>query len=95
MIQLNPKIVLNRSKLSKALLFSNCPRLTDKGLKELASKKEVIRLSMNGANVKAIAKVFFQRHIHPLVRAFLILHLHIGNSSVPFHLSSWKKKDIT
>ena len=95
LIKLNPKIVLNGSKSSKTLLLSNCPRLTDIGLKELASKKEMVGLSMKGANMEAIAKVFFQRDILSLVRGSLILYLPIRDSRVPSHLSSWKKKNIT
>ena len=72
LIQLNPKVVLNGSKLSKTLLLSNCPRFTDIGLEELASKKEVVGLNMNRANVEAIAKVFFQSDILSLVGASLI-----------------------
>ena len=84
LVQLNPKIVLNGSKLSKTLLLSNCPRLTDISLKELASKEEVVRLNVDGANVKAITKIFFQSDTLSPIWASLILHLLIGNSGIPF-----------
>ena len=94
MIQLNPKIILDGSKLCKTLLLSDCPRLTDIGLKELASKEEVVGLNMRRANVEAIAKVFFQANILPLPGGCLIFQLIEGNPGVPSQLSSWKEKDI-
>jgi hypothetical protein len=87
-------MILNVLKLSKTLLLSNCPRLANIGLKELASKEQMICLNMSGANVEAIAKVFFQADIPPCSRRSLIFHLIVGNGRVPSHLSSWEKKDI-
>ena len=94
MIKLHPEIILFGSKLAQTLLLSNCPRLTDICLKELASKKEMIGLDMSRMNVKAIAKVFFQADSLPAIVIGLIFPLPLWNSRVPSHLSSWKKKDI-
>lgn len=94
LIKLHPEIVLNGSKLCQTLLLSNCPRLTDICLKEFASQKEVVGLDMSGANVEAIAKVFFHADTLPAVRTGLIFHLHVGNRGVPSQLSSWEKKDV-
>src|SRR6266849_4892674 len=87
-------VILPGGKLTQTLLLSNCPRLTDICLKELASQKEVIGLDMSRANVKAITKVFFQADSIPAVTIGLIFPLPLWNSRVPSHLSSWKKKDI-
>src|SRR6266849_3095716 len=94
LIKLHPKIVLPGDKLTQTLLLSNCPRLTDICLKELASQKEVIGLDMDRANVGAIAKVFFQANSVPAVRVGLIFPLPLWNSRMPSHLSGWKKKDV-
>jgi len=51
---------LDASELTKALLLCNSPSLTNILLKELASKKEMMRIKLSGANVKAIVEVFGQ-----------------------------------
>src|SRR6266852_3593380 len=95
LIKLHPKIILPGGKLTETLLLSNCPRLTDICLKELASKKEMIGLDMSRANVEAIAEIFFQTDTCPAIMTIgLIFHLLKGNCGMPSHLSSWKKKDV-
>jgi hypothetical protein len=94
LIQLNPKIALNVFQLSKVLLLSNCPRLTNICLKELPSKEKMVWLNPSGVNVEVIAKVLFQGNILSLSRSFLIFHLIVGNFGVSSHLSSGEKKDI-
>jgi len=94
LIKLNPQIGLDGSELSQTLLLSNCPRLTNICLEELASNKEMVGLNMGRTNVKAIAKVLIQADILSLVRGRLILQLYVGNPRIPSHLSSGEKKDI-
>ena len=94
LIEFNPKIILNGSKLTKMLLLSHCSRLTDICLKELASQKEMVGLNMSRANVEAIAKILFQGDIlSPGI--FLIDCFIVRNPGEPCQLSCWKEKGIT
>ena len=95
MIKLHPKLFLDGLKLSKALLLSNCPRLTNISLKELACKKEVVGLNMRRANVEVIAKVFIQGDKLSEIVLLLLIFLHlVANPRVPTYLPSGKKEDI-
>jgi hypothetical protein len=77
----------------KAALLSNSPCFTYKLLKELASKKEMIRLNISRANMKAIAKEFSHSDIF-LLRFRTFLSLMIGQVRIPTKLASRKKENI-
>jgi hypothetical protein len=93
LINLNTQLSLIHPDVVKAALLSNSPCLTYKLLKELASKKEMIRLNISGANMKAIAKEFSHSDIF-LLRFRTFLSLLIGQARIPTKLASRKKENI-
>ncbi len=84
LIDLHPKLILYAFELRKVLLFCDSPSFTHILLKELASKKEMLRLILSGANVKAIVEVFCQG------KKVLL----IGWCRVDVLLISWYRQDI-
>ena len=77
----------------KVALLSNSPCFTYKLLKELASKKEMIRLNISRVNMKAIAKEFSHSDIF-LLRFRTFLSLIIEQVRIPTKLASRKKENI-